>query len=218
MHLDWHPGSCKATTAVWPKIDLRRSIQHCRRNLAGNHRRGSKPVNPSAAEPQNLNVRFRPRRGRPRKGKCQPPHMQSRSVWAFLNLQQWLLTVPTRALFHCLMETVLARMRHQWKEQKWCDYLEKEYLEYVRVDPSIWGVEKAWYSQWCGQPITFWFLCPLKNFIAKLNFSERLSERDCDPDARCCMRIGGVDVANLCHHGSHLHQQVNKWPRVQMQR
>ena len=79
-------------------------------NTAGKRRR--------SAETDGL-PKPKTKRGKP---KQMPPHLQSRLIYAFLNLLPRLLLMPTKALFH------VACIEHVWGDSKWLSYYKTEYM------------------------------------------------------------------------------------------
>ena len=87
IHMDWTAAGKAAATKVFPKARLRRSLQHLRRNLRRNDTKGKRP--PVAKNPKKQTQSGKSRGGsagslKPRKQKL-APHLQTRSIWAFLN-------------------------------------------------------------------------------------------------------------------------------------
>ena len=115
--LDWFDGSRAAARQVYPGIQVRRGVEHMRRNLKNNQTRGRRGPRPrrAKAKAQPKRRQRRPRAAAPERAPA-PPHLQHRPIWAALALVANLLFVPTCSMLHLCLTAVLDRIRRVWQE------------------------------------------------------------------------------------------------------
>jgi len=148
VHLDWFSSSKKAAQRVWPRAVVCRSIQHLRRNLLRNHRKGRRPPHPRKKKTKDHADSRRNRRNcsQPRLGEKKPklaPHLKERSIFAFFDLFNRLMLVPSLSMHHLLLEIVLRRISNVWGDTSWVQYFEEQYCSKKRVDAELYGVDQA---------------------------------------------------------------------------
>lgn len=147
IHMDWTPAGKAAATKVFPKARPRRSLQHLRRNLRRNDSKGKRP--PVARKPKKPAQAGKSRGGSGSAGSLKPPkkklapHLQTRSIWAFLNHHTALICVPTHPMLHVLLEAVLKRIEMKWNEPTWVKYFQEVYAPMKPVSKEIYKVEEA---------------------------------------------------------------------------
>jgi len=148
VHLDSFSSSKKAAQRVWPRAVVCRSIQHLRRNLLRNHRKGRRPPHPRKKKTKDHADSRRNRRkcSQPRLGEKKPklaPHLKERSIFAFFDLFNRLMLVPSLSMHHLLLEIVLRRISNVWGDTSWVQYFEEQYCSKKRVDAELYGVDQA---------------------------------------------------------------------------
>lgn len=148
VHLDWFSSSKKAAQRVWPRAVVCRSIQHLRRNLLRNHRKGRRPPHPRKKKTKDHADSRRNRRNcsQPRLGEKKPklaPHLKEKSIFAFFDLFNRLMLVPSLSMHHLLLEIVLRRISNVWGDTSWVQYFEEQYCSKKRVDAELYGVDQA---------------------------------------------------------------------------
>ena len=142
INLDWFPGSSAAAKKVFPSIWVCQGLWHQRRNLLKNHTAGRRA---RAAQADGL-PKKKTKRGRVKKT---PPHLQSRPIYAFLNLTSRLVMMPSKAMFHLCCEKIFARIEHVWNDGKWLQYYKSEYMSTRPAQsPEAEGRSEFFHASW----------------------------------------------------------------------
>ena len=156
-------GSRTACERVWPRAQVVNDLEHLRRNLLGNDRRGKKQETRDGEEPARPPPRARGARGRAvaparragrsggrggrgrggrgrgrGRGLGVAPHLIKYPVWAVLNNITHLALCPTIIMFHILAKTLFLRMKFCWGEEKFMQYVQEQY--FVQIPPPRLGL------------------------------------------------------------------------------